>query len=63
MGNVRPFTDIGGIHLLDLNNELRTREHFARRLRSCGLTVDMSDSYWQTAGDLAMTSAAGTARG
>jgi predicted nucleotide-binding protein len=57
-GNIRPFSDIGGIHLLDLNNEPRTREHFSRRLESCGCEVDRNDPYWQTAGDLQATNPA-----
>jgi hypothetical protein len=55
VGEIRPFTDVAGVHLLDLNNEVKTRTPFAKRLESCGLKVNFHDSYWQTAGDFTIS--------
>ena len=54
-GQVRPFSDIAGMHLLDIDNEISKRDHFAKRLENCGLKVDRSGIYWQQAGDLTAT--------
>ena len=39
-GHVRQFSDISGMHLLDLNNDVGSRDHFAKRLEACGLKVE-----------------------
>jgi predicted nucleotide-binding protein len=44
----RLFSDIGGVYLLDLSNEFVDREHFVRRLKTCGLDVDDSGTEWHT---------------
>ena len=44
----RLFSDIGGVYLLDLSNEFADREHFVRRLKTCGLDVDDSGTEWHT---------------
>jgi hypothetical protein len=54
---VRQFSDIGGMHLLDLTNDVETRDHFAKRLESCGLKVERTNTYWHRAGDLTPTAA------
>ncbi|MFA5922666.1 MAG: nucleotide-binding protein [Methylococcaceae bacterium] len=54
-GQVRPFSDIAGMHLLDLDNDIRSRDHFAKRLQNCGLKVERDNTYWQEAGDLTAT--------
>jgi predicted nucleotide-binding protein len=47
----RLFSDIAGVHLVDLRNDIETRAHFARRLESCGLSVDQGTTGWQSLGD------------
>jgi len=54
-GHVRQFSDISGMHLLDLNNDVAMREHFAKRLEACGLKVGCGNTYWHVAGDLTPT--------
>jgi hypothetical protein len=44
----RLFSDIGGVFLLDLNNDFSSRQDFVRRLRTCGLDVDDSGTEWHT---------------
>lgn len=44
----RLFSDIGGVFLLDLNNDFSSRQDFVRRLRTCGLDVDDSSTDWHT---------------
>ena len=44
----RLFSDIGGVYLLDLSNDFADREHFVRRLKTCGLDVDDSGTEWHT---------------
>lgn len=36
---------------MDLSNEISVREHFAKRLQSCGLKVNLDGTRWHTAGD------------
>jgi len=53
-GPMRIFSELSGMHLLDMDGSLQAREHLAKRLRSCGCAVDLEDPYWQTAGDLTL---------
>lgn len=38
-GNLRPFSDISGMHILELNNEPGTRMEFADRLKTAGCDI------------------------
>jgi len=51
IGNVKPFTDIGGIHITHLNNTIDTRRELATKLTNAKCQVDMDDDKWRTAGD------------
>ena len=44
----RLFSDIGGVFLLDLNNDFSSRQNFVQRLKLCGLDVDDSGTEWHT---------------
>ena len=50
IGNLRPFTDIGGRHLVRLNNSPQSRKDLATRLKSAGCNVDLGGDDWMTAG-------------
>jgi hypothetical protein len=51
VGHVKQFTDIGGMHILQLSNDEKTRHEFANRLvdmdaRSIGPAIIGYVSYW-----------------
>ena len=50
IGNLRPFTDIGGRHVIRLGNSLENRKDLASRLENAGCPVDLSGTGWHTAG-------------
>lgn len=51
LGTCRPFSDIGGRHLLRLNNSTQRRQELADRLKTAGAAVSMSGTDWHSAGD------------
>jgi len=51
VGNVRPFSDVGGRHALRLSNDAASRSSFVSRLRNAGLDVDADGSDWLSVGD------------
>jgi hypothetical protein len=51
VGNIRPFTDIAGRHVVRLSNSADDRNAFAQRLRTCGCEVDTSGRDWLSTGD------------
>lgn len=51
VGKVRPFSDIGGKHLLRLTNEISRRNDFTNRLRKVGCSVNTTGNDWTNAGD------------
>jgi hypothetical protein len=51
IGRLRPYTDIGGRHVVRLDNTLPRRDDLARRLKTAGCPVDTSAPDWQTVGD------------
>ena len=59
LGNLRPFSDVGGIHTIRFNNSSQHRQELAQRLQTAGCPVNLSGTDWHTAGDfdsaLAMT--------
>jgi predicted nucleotide-binding protein len=46
--STRLFSDIGGVFLLDLANDVNSRNDFIRRLKTVGLNVDDTGTDWQT---------------
>ena len=50
-GTLRPFSDIGGRHVIRLNNTSQSRQEFAQRLRDAGCPVNLDGTDWHTAGD------------
>ncbi|MFA5803907.1 MAG: nucleotide-binding protein [Melioribacteraceae bacterium] len=51
LGNLRPFSDIAGRHVVHLSNQATSRQEFATKLANAGCNVDTSGSDWLTAGD------------
>jgi predicted nucleotide-binding protein len=51
VGDLRPFSDIAGMHTIKLNNSSQRRQEFASRLQTAGCPVDLSGTDWHTAGD------------
>lgn len=50
-GRPRPFSDIGGRHVLRLDNSSRARQELAHRLQDAGCAVNLSGDQWHTVGD------------
>lgn len=51
VGRVKPFTDIGGIHVSHLNDSPESRADFVQKLKNTGAQVDSSTTDWYTTGD------------
>jgi predicted nucleotide-binding protein len=61
MGALRPFSDIGGRHVLRLNDSSQRRQDLANRLQTAGCAVDLTGRDWHTAGSFEMKTAAESA--
>ncbi len=55
VGNVKPFTDIGGMHIPHLSGDDKSRHEFANRLADLGCKIDRSGDHWLRAGDFTPT--------
>ena len=51
VGDVRPFSDVGGRHVLHLSNSTESRQEFITKLANAGCNVDASGTDWHTDGD------------
>ncbi len=51
VGDLRPFSDIGGRHVVNLDNTLLTRRDLANRLQTAGCDMNIDGSDWLTEGD------------
>jgi len=51
-GKARPFTDVGGRHVVMMDNSVAKRQELAMKLKTAGCTVDLDGTDWHTAGDL-----------
>ncbi len=54
-GDLRPFTDIAGLHVIRMDNTSQRRQELAQRLRAAGCPVDLTGTDWHTAGDFKPT--------
>ncbi len=50
-GDLRPFSDINGRHVIRFDDSPRRRQELAQRLMAAGCEVNMSGTDWHTAGD------------
>jgi len=60
IGKLRPFSDIGGRHVVRLDNDLHNRQDVANRLRTAGCPVNITGTDWHTTGDFTPPSAKAT---
>jgi predicted nucleotide-binding protein len=51
VGQVRKMSDIDGLNIIQLLNDVDRRRDLAQRLKSAGLAVDMDGEEWRTVGD------------
>lgn len=51
VGDLRPFSDIGGRHIIKLNNSTERRQELAQRLESAGCAVDLTGTDWHREGE------------
>ncbi len=51
LGVLRPFSDIGGRHVVRINNTTQLRLELAKRLEAAGCPINLSGTGWHTAGD------------
>ena len=51
LGNLRPFSDMAGRHVIRMNNSSQRRQELAQRLEAAGCPVNLVGTDWHTAGD------------
>ena len=51
VGEIRPFSDIGGRHVVRLSNSAEARSEFATKLANAGCNVNTSGTDWLAEGD------------
>jgi predicted nucleotide-binding protein len=52
IGDLRPFSDVGGRHIVRMDNTAKKRNELATRLKTAGCPVNLAGTDWQTTGDL-----------
>lgn len=50
-GQLRPFSDVQGRHVIRMDNSAEKRNELAERLRTAGCSVNTAGGDWHTAGD------------
>jgi predicted nucleotide-binding protein len=55
VGEVKSFTDIGGMHIPQLGNDPQSRHDLANRLEGLGCRIDRDGAHWLQAGDFTPT--------
>ena len=50
LGNLRPFSDIGGRHTIRFDGSSQRRQELAQRLEAAGCPVNLTGTDWHTAG-------------
>lgn len=51
LGELRPFSDIAGRHVIKLNNSTERRQDLAQRLMLAGCEINLEGTAWHTAGN------------
>lgn len=62
LGELRPFSDIGGLHVVKMDDSTQRRQELAQCLESAGCPVDLSGTDWHTAGDFELDQGVGSER-
>jgi len=52
IGSLRPFSDIGGRHMVRMDNSTKKRNELATRLKTAGCPINLAGTDWQTTGDM-----------
>jgi predicted nucleotide-binding protein len=55
VGDVKPFTDMSGMHILHLTGSDQSRHDFANRLEDLDCKIDRAGDHWLRAGDFTPT--------
>jgi predicted nucleotide-binding protein len=55
LGKLRPFSDIGGRHVIRIDNSSAKRQDLAQRLQNAGCEIDLSGTDWHTCGDFVIS--------
>src|SRR5437870_5398888 len=50
-GKLRPFSDIGGRHVIRMNNSTQRRQELARRLQTAGCPINLTGEDWHSVGN------------
>jgi predicted nucleotide-binding protein/8-oxo-dGTP pyrophosphatase MutT (NUDIX family) len=53
IGEIRPFSDMSGMHFVHMNNSTQKRQELASRLQDAGCPINLNGIDWHTDGDLA----------
>ncbi len=53
LGNLRPFSDLAGRHVVRINDSTERRQELVQRLEAAGCPVNRDGTDWHTAGDFA----------
>lgn len=56
IGEVRPFSDLGGRHVVHLSNQPTSRQEFVTKLANAGCNVDTTGADWLSVGNFAQPS-------
>jgi len=56
LGSLREFSDIGGRHVLKMDNSTKSRQELAQRLESAGCSINLKGTDWHNAGEFAVES-------
>jgi len=51
VGDLRPFSDTAGVHVVHLGNDAASRTDLAIRLETAGCAVNRTGTDWLTTGD------------
>lgn len=51
IGEVRPFSDVGGRHVVHLSNQPTSRQEFVTKLANAGCNLDITGSDWLSVGN------------
>ena len=64
IGHCRPFSDIAGIHFVEMDNSIEKRRDLAKRLKLAGCAIiDLGSSTgWQAEGDFSLKEGLNTVR-
>lgn len=57
LGDLRPFSDVGGRHVVKLDNSVGARQGLAHRLELAGCAIDLRGTDWHTEGDFTIRTA------